>query len=279
MSLSPSGGRQMKKKSFIVLLLALSGVGAFVWRAVPPRDPVCNGMRLSEWLRKMDWNESTSPIHKSDLQALGPSGIRYIAYTARRTAPRDFRMPRALRPLIPNRMIPSLTRRGSSEESNFAISVLGWLSDQSECARSELISMMDDTDPSISMGAVMHLNERRPLSWPEVSRVLDRKEPAAKKYLLRSMLTRVRLTNDLPQEADLVSIMALLRKGFHDSNSSVRVAALQTYSGFIRHNIPESICDSAIPDLTALRSDPDNDVRKESNRAFAILDALRASQP
>lgn len=49
----------------------------------PPEDPLCKGMRLSEWLDSADGDFRVSPIQKEDLRAIGPKAAPFLAYYLR----------------------------------------------------------------------------------------------------------------------------------------------------------------------------------------------------
>jgi hypothetical protein len=74
--------RRSPRKLLLLLLIPAGLLGAFAWRItdIPP-DPVHRGQRLSWWLKNSKPAGATK-LSARDLRAIGPSGVRWLAYAA-----------------------------------------------------------------------------------------------------------------------------------------------------------------------------------------------------
>jgi hypothetical protein len=61
----------MKRRIFLITLLALALMGGLVWLALPPREPVYQGKTLSEWLEP----GLNAPGTEEAIRHIGTNGI------------------------------------------------------------------------------------------------------------------------------------------------------------------------------------------------------------
>ncbi len=275
-----------------------------------PKDAVCRGIHLSEWLQASvrDWGKSR--IQPEDLRAVRPNPAAYIAHFAQRVQPSEYEIigpwaPAWLRSQLPVSWLQPI-HRGSLNQCDYALHALTWLGVDAEPAMPILFRFLDDPNKGIRTTAASAINGIGPASWPEVLRTLRQGSPQARIALLFTLPDRLSSPpTPIPTDYDKEQTVELLLQACRDPNPEIQTVAVGAlgncrayYLGStplltpavlamidcIEHgkgsvcviaarNLPPfgSEASAALPALKAMATDIDPFFRDEANQALARI--------
>lgn len=214
-----------------VLSIAFAGVAlcsAMVWFEIrPPRDPVCKGVKLSEWIANANRDSAKITITTEDLRGLGPEAVEFLKYSIRSHVPGEAkglgeRLPDAFRKYLPK----SLYRRhsyGSCEQCLFALEQLSKLGPEAQAAIPLFVELIEHSENSLREAAAYGLNKMGSASWDEVERVLGHTASKGRKVLLFTLTSRLASPAPRPTQAEVARILEIFLDACADPDPEVKL--------------------------------------------------------
>ncbi|WP_294396606.1 hypothetical protein [Prosthecobacter sp.] len=232
---------------FRVLFIAFAGIAlcsAVLWFATrPPRDPVCKGVKLSEWIAKANRDSSENRLTPEDLRGLGPEAVEFLEHSIRSHVPGETkglgeRLPNALRKYLPE----SLYRRdsyGSHEQCLFALEQLSNLGPEAQAAIPLLVELLDHSNNSLRDAAAYGLNRIGPASWDEIERTLGHTASKGRRSILFTLTSRLSSPAPDPTQAEVERILEIFLDACADPDPEIKllgVGGLLNCQGFYSYH-------------------------------------------
>jgi hypothetical protein len=216
------------------LAIAFAGAALYtaaVWQATrTPTDPICKGVRLSEWIAEANSDSTSQALTTEDLQSLGPEGIEYLQYAIRLHAPGETKgigewLPDALRKYLPK----SLYQRrsyGSLKQCRFALRQLSKIGPSAQPAIPLLVKMVQHSEESLREVAAKGLNRIGPESWDAVEDILRQSEWKSRKSILFTLTSRLSSPTPEPSRAEAERILEIFLDACADPSPEIQVVGV-----------------------------------------------------
>ena len=215
------------KGPFIAVAVA-SLVAAALWYGTrPPKDPVSNGVKMSEWIEEANRDWSKNPIKREDLRSMGPEALKFMEYSIRKSVPGETialgdRLPDSLRKHLPD----SLYQResyGSLKQCLFALEQLSNLGPDAEPAIPLLLEMLQHPNQSLRDAAAYGLNRIGPESWDEVKGILSRTGSEARRSVLFTLTSRLSSPAPEPSDSEAERILDIFLDACADPDPEIQI--------------------------------------------------------
>lgn len=219
-------------------LLAIVLVVSY-WKFLkPPEDPLCRGVRLSEWLQTPNLDLNSSPIQKDDLRSIAPKAVPFLAYYLQCNRPQTRKgivawMPPWLQAKLPPSLVGSKDVEPVKSQTRclFALDALFWLGPDAKSALPTLLMLLNAPDNELNCGlnyeSARAIHGLGPASWPAVLKVLHSGSMEARRAVIFYLPTR--FAGSPPPaatEADKKSTVNLLLEACLDPNAVIQVEGL-----------------------------------------------------
>ena len=217
-----------KLRGFSITLAGMALCSAALWYMTrPPRDPVCNGVKLSEWIAEANRDWSKNAITPEDLRSLGPEAVEFLEYSIRSNVPGETkglgdRLPEALRQYLPDSLYHR-ERYGSQEQCLYALEQLSNLGPQAQPAIPLLVEMLDHSDKSLRDASARGLNRIGPESWDEVDGILGRTSSESRRSILFTLTSRLSSPAPDPSKAEVQRILEIFLNACADPDPEIQL--------------------------------------------------------
>ena len=219
----------------------------------PPEDPLCNGVRLSEWLERPGWNQGRPPIQPEDLRAISHKAVPFLAHYLHNNCPQyrkgvAARMPDWLRMKLP----PTWIERevvGNRDACQHALVALEWLGADAEPALPTLIKLQNRSGGMLGFLPARTIHGIGPASWPAVLEVWQSGSTTARKAIIWELPRRFDSAL-AATDAEKKRSIDLLLQACSDPDPWVQYTASQSLGICRRRNVGAVwVFDPAIPVL------------------------------
>ena len=231
------------KVPFIALVTAALCAAALWYGTRAPKDPVSNGVKMSEWIDKANRDWSKNPIKPDDLRGMGSEAREFLEYSIRKNVPGENialgeRLPNSLRGHLPD----SLYRResyGSLKQCLFALEQLSNLGPEAQPAIPLLLEMLEHPNKSLRDAAGYGLNRIGPESWDEIEEVLRRTGSEARRSVLFTLTSRLSSPAPEPSDSEAARILDIFLDACADPDPEIQmlgVGGLLNCRAFYSHH-------------------------------------------